>query len=190
MRIVGGKFRGRALTAPRSQNIRPTTDRTREALFNILAHGYDIDFDGKRVLDLFAGTGAVGLEALSRGAAFALFVEQSAEGRGLVRANMEALGVHGRAKLYRRDATALGSAGNLEPFDFVFADPPYGKGLGERALAGAASGGWLEDNALVVLEERSDIEPGLNIQFHLVERREFGDTAMHFYRFNGTVTAD
>ncbi|MCP4315664.1 MAG: 16S rRNA (guanine(966)-N(2))-methyltransferase RsmD [Hyphomicrobiales bacterium] len=190
MRIVGGRFKGRALKAPRSQDIRPTTDRTREALFNILAHGYPTVLENARVLELFAGTGAVGFEALSRGAQYALFVEQSAEGRGLLRSNMETLGVPGQSRLFRRDATALGRIGNLEPFDFVFADPPYGKGLGERALAAAATGGWLRHNALVILEERGDVDPGLAGDFQFAEKREFGDTAMHFYRFERTFTAD
>ena len=128
MRIVGGTFRGRALAAPKSNDIRPTTDRTREALFNILAHAHGDVLDGARVLDLFSGTGALGLEALSRGASSALFVEPSAEGRGLLRTNIEALGVQGRARIFRRDATDIGPVGTMEPFTLLFADPPYGKG--------------------------------------------------------------
>ena len=186
MRIVGGSFKGRTLAGPRSQSIRPTTDRTREALFNILAHGYADALEGKRVLDLFAGTGAVGLEALSRGARFALFVEQSAEGRGLLRSNIEKLGVQGRSKVYRRDAAALGAIGTIEPFDLVFADPPYGQGLGERALAAARAGGWLRRGALVLLEERADAEPQPGSGVELLETRSFGDTAIRFYLYGST----
>eukprot|EP01035_Chromulina_nebulosa_P055027 gene55027-biopygen39199 len=124
MRIVGGEFRGRTLAAPKSNAIRPTTDRTRESLFNILSHAYPETLRETRVLDCFAGTGAVGLEALSRGAAAALFVETSVEGRGLLRSNIEALGLQARARIFRRDAASLGPAGNVEPFDLMFADPP------------------------------------------------------------------
>lgn len=183
MRIVGGEFRGRSLVTPKSDDIRPTTDRTRESLFNILSHAYPQALDGTRVLDLFAGTGAVGLEALSRGARAALFVEQSVEGRGLLHTNIETLGVIGRAKIFRRDATALGGVGTVEPFDFLFADPPYAKGLGERALDAASRGGWLADGALAILEERADIQPAAVDGFDPLEVRTFGDTRMHFYRY-------
>ncbi len=183
MRIVGGKFRGRSLAAPRSNAIRPTTDRTRESLFNILAHGHGQQLAGARVLDLFAGTGAFGLEALSRGAAFALFVEKSTEGRALLRANVESLGVTGVSKVFRRDATALGGIGTMAPFDLVFADPPYGKGLGARALESAAEGGWLAPEALVLLEEHADAEPTQDAAFERLEIRSFGDTAVHIFRY-------
>lgn len=183
MRIVGGEFRGRTLATPRSDDIRPTSDRTRESLFNILAHAYPEALDGTRVLDLFAGTGAVGLEALSRGARSVLFVESGVEGRGLLHANIEALGVTGRAKIFRRDATALGAVGTMEPFDLLFADPPYGRGLGERALDAAARGGWLVEGALAILEERADIHPAAVGGFAPLETRAFGDTRMHFYRY-------
>lgn len=183
MRIVGGEFRGRSLATPKSDDIRPTTDRTRESLFNILSHAYPQALDGTRVIDLFAGTGAVGLEALSRGARGALFVEQSVEGRGLLHSNIEALGVVGRAKIFRRDATSLGGVGTMEPFDFLFADPPYAKGLGERALDSASRGGWLLDGALAILEERADIQPAAVDGFEPLEVRTFGDTRMHFYRY-------
>jgi 16S rRNA (guanine966-N2)-methyltransferase len=183
VRIVGGEFRGRSLATPKSDDIRPTTDRTRESLFNILSHAYPGALDGTRVLDLFAGTGAVGLEALSRGARAVLFVEQGVEGRGLLHSNIETLGVIGRAKIFRRDATALGGVGTMEPFDFLFADPPYAKGFGERALDAAARGGWLVDGALAILEERADIQPAAVDAFDLLEVRTFGDTRMHFYRY-------
>src|SRR5215831_14116767 len=135
MRIVGGRLGGRTLASPRSQAIRPTADRLRESLFNILAHAYADPVTGARVLDLFAGTGALGLEAVSRGAAFALFVDDRAEARALIRANVEQLGLGGVTRIFRRDATRLGAVHPNEPFGLVFLDPPYGQGLAERALA-------------------------------------------------------
>lgn len=185
MRIVGGDFRGRALATPKSSDIRPTTDRTRESLFNILAHAYPEALDGTRVIDLFAGTGAVGLEALSRGASQALFVETSVEGRGLLRTNIETLGLQGRARIFRRDATDLGAPGTMQPFNFLFADPPYGKGLGEAALDQVQRHGWLVPGALAILEERADVEPSVAAGYELLDVRTFGDTRMHFYRYNG-----
>jgi 16S rRNA (guanine966-N2)-methyltransferase len=180
MRIVGGEFRGRALATPRSDAIRPTSDRTRESVFNVLTHRFADRLRGARVLDLFAGTGALGLEALSRGAGFAVFIEQSAEGRGLIRDNVESLGLTGRTKIFRRDATALGEAGALGGFGLVFADPPYGKGLGERALRSAADGGWLAPKALCVIEEAANapFEPGPG--FPMIEERAYGDTVIRF----------
>src|SRR4051794_34326596 len=158
MRIVGGRWRGRSLAGPKSDAIRPTSDRLRETIFNILAHAYDDPVAGARVLDLFAGTGAMGLEALSRGAAFALFVDESAQARGLIRENVEALGLGGATRLFRRDATRMGSAAPNTPFSLVFCDPPYGKELGPKALQSCAVGGWLEPNALVVVEEAQGVE--------------------------------
>jgi len=183
LRIVGGDFRGRPLATPKSSDIRPTTDRTRESLFNILSHSYREVLDGGRVIDCFAGTGAVGLEALSRGASQALFVETSVEGRGLLRTNIETLGLQGRARIFRRDAVDLGVVGTMDPFDCLFADPPYGKGLGEKCFHSAASGGWLVDGALAILEERADVEPVVAAPFVLKDVRAFGDTRMHFYRY-------
>ena len=183
MRIVGGEFRGRTLSTPKSSAIRPTTDRTRESLFNILSHAYPEILDGTRMLDLFAGTGAMGLEALSRGVKAVLFVENSVEGRGLLWSNIEALGLAGRTRMMRRDATKLGANGRLEPYDFLFADPPYGKGLGDQALGAAHDGGWLKPDALVILEEQADATPVLAAVFAPLEVREFGDTRMHFFRY-------
>lgn len=182
MRIVGGEYRGRSLAAPQSQAIRPTSDRLRESLFNVLAHGYGDPVAGARVLDLFAGTGALGLEALSRGAAFALLVDEGVEARGLIRRNIEALGLTGRSKLYRRDATRLGPASPMAPFDLVFADPPYRRALGEQALAAALAGGWLAPGALLVLEEAADAEVPTPSGLELVEHREAGETQLLFFR--------
>lgn len=180
MRIVGGEFRGRPLATPRTASIRPTSDRTREAVFNVLAHRFPETLDGARVLDLFAGTGALGLEALSRGASYGVFIEESAEGRGLIRTNVEAFGLTGRSKIFRRDATALGEAGTLAPFNLVFADPPYGKGLGERALQSAKAGGWLAASALCVVEEAaaSSFESGSD--FRVLDERSYGETVIRY----------
>ncbi|MGU3493607.1 16S rRNA (guanine(966)-N(2))-methyltransferase RsmD [Xanthobacteraceae bacterium A53D] len=179
MRIVGGKYRGRALQAPASKATRPTSDRLRESLFAMLAHAYGDAAQGARVLDLFAGTGALGLEAMSRGAVFALFVEDAAEARGLIRANVEALGLGGTTKIFRRDATALGEMGPGGPYDLVFCDPPYGQGLAEAALASALAGGWLTGNALIVVEEWAGAFV-LPEGFEEVERRRYDDSELTF----------
>ncbi|MHB2167028.1 16S rRNA (guanine(966)-N(2))-methyltransferase RsmD [Alsobacter sp. R-9] len=182
MRIVGGRFRGRSLTGPKSMAVRPTSDRLRETLFNVLAHAYDDPVEGARVLDLFAGTGALGLEALSRGAAYALFVDDSTEGRGLVRANVDALGVAGITKVFRRDATRLGPAHPNAPFSLVFCDPPYGRDLAPTALASAIAGGWLAPGALVVVEEAADAALALPAPLETLEERTYGDTKVLFAR--------
>jgi 16S rRNA (guanine966-N2)-methyltransferase len=182
MRIVGGRYRGRVLAAPRSQAIRPTADRLRESLFNVLMHSYGDPVSGARVLDLFAGTGALGLEALSRGAAFVLFVDDRAEARGLIRANVDALRAGGVTKIFRRDATRLGPAGPVEPFLLAFLDPPYGKGLAEKALIAAREGGWLKSGALVVVEEAADALFAPPTGFEELERRKYGDTQLVFLR--------
>lgn len=174
MRIVAGSFKGRRLTTPSSNRIRPTTDRTRESLFNILSH--KIDFDDVRVIDLFAGTGALGLEAVSRGAKYVLFVEESAEGRGLLRSNIESFGLQGNSKVWRRDATKLGPIGQMQKFDIAFMDPPYGKALGEGALEALRSGEWLTNNAIIVVEESKGNLPQNPHGYELLDERGFGET--------------
>lgn len=192
MRIVAGQFRGRPLAAPQGGNTRPTSDRVREALFNILEHGID-DFSltGTRVLDLFAGTGALGLEALSRGAAYCLFVEEDAGARGTIRRNIEALGLTGVTKVFRRDATDLGPAGSHGNrgggFRLVFLDPPYEQGLAERALASAVKGGWLAPDAVVAIEESKRTVVALPAGFSTLDRRLWGDTQVVLARFAGAV---
>jgi 16S rRNA (guanine966-N2)-methyltransferase len=175
MRIVGGRLRGRALTAPKSATIRPTADRLRESLFNVLAHAYGDPVSGARVLDLFAGTGALALEAMSRGAAFALFVDDGAEARALIRQNVEALGLGGTTRIFRRDATKLGPVHPVEPFSLAFLDPPYGRGLAEKALLSMREGAWLTPDALIVVEEAADaFKPPEG--FAEAERRRYDDT--------------
>ena len=175
-------MRGRALAAPKSQAIRPTADRLREALFNIITHAYGDPVTGARVLDLFAGTGALGLEAISRGAAFALFIDDGAEARALLRQNVETLGLAAVTRIFRRDATKLGPAHPVEPFSLTFLDPPYGKGLAERALASAREGGWLTNDALVVVEESVAAAFKSPEGFEELERRSYDDTEIVFLR--------
>jgi len=185
VRIVAGRFKGAALAAPRSQATRPTSDRLRETVFNILAHGLELDLGGTRVLDLFAGTGALGFEAMSRGANHCTFIEEGSEARGVIRRNMETLGLNGAAKIFRRDATRLGPAGTIAPFDLLFADPPYDKGHGEKALLSAAAGAWLKPGAVCVLEERASAEVVRPQGFDLIDQRKAGDSQVLFLRFEG-----
>jgi len=180
MRIVGGRLGGRTLAGPKSQAIRPTSDRLRESLFNILAHGHGDPVTGARVLDLFAGTGALGLEAMSRGARFALFIDDGAEARALLRQNVEALGLGGVTRIFRRDATKLGAAHPVEPFSLAFLDPPYRRGLAERALGSLAAGGWLTPDALVVVEEAADAGLQTPDGFTATDRRRYDDTEFLF----------
>ena len=176
MRIIGGKLRSRPLAGPKTDTVRPTTDRLREALFNILAHSYADPVTGARVLDLFAGTGALGIEAISRGAAYALFVDEGVEARALLRDNIEALGLGGVTRIFRRDASKLGPAHPIEPFSLVFLDPPYGKGLAEKALVSVRQGGWLKPGALIVVEEAADAAFKAPEGFLELERRRYDDS--------------
>lgn len=180
MRIVGGRLRGRPLASPKSHAIRPTADRLREALFNILVHSFDDPVSGARALDLFAGTGALGLEALSRGADFTLFVDQGAEARALLRENVEALGLGGVSRVFRRDATKLGPAHPLVPFSLAFLDPPYGQGLAATALTSARDGAWFTKEALIVVEEAAKPSFSAPAGFGEVDRRRYDDTEFIF----------
>jgi 16S rRNA (guanine966-N2)-methyltransferase len=182
MRIVGGRLKGRNLASPDSRDIRPTADRLRESLFNILIHAYDNPIADARVLDLFAGTGALGIEAVSRGAKFVLFVDNGAEARALMRNNVEALGLGGVTKIYRRDATHLGPAHPVEPFSLAFLDPPYAKGLADQALASLRDGGWLTSGALLVVEEARAAAFQAPEGFEELERRAYDDTEFVFLR--------
>jgi 16S rRNA (guanine966-N2)-methyltransferase len=189
MRVIGGRFRGARIAAPGAAgggeaHLRPTSDRVREALFNALAHG---DYaeppvpEGARVLDLFAGTGALGIEALSRGAARAVFVDDHGPSRALIRETVERLGLNGVTKIWRRDATALGPCRG-EAFDLIFADPPYGTELGLKALASAREGGWIAPGALVILEGRAgDTLPACD-WLEMLDDRRYGETRVTIWR--------
>ncbi len=184
MRVVGGSLRGRPLAAPEHAGLRPTSDRVRESVFNILAHGVDgLEIDGCRVIDLFAGTGALGIEALSRGARYCLLVEDGPDARALIRRNIESMGLTGVTKIWRRDATDLGPAGNMTPFGLALLDPPYGKGLGEKALESLAANGWLERGAICVLEERAGTSIAVPPGYITLDRRSWGDTEATFLQF-------
>jgi len=186
VRIVGGKFRGRTIHAPDGRATRPTTDRVREAIFNRLEHGVpDFSIEGARVLDLFAGTGALGLESLSRGARNALFIDDSEAARGLIRRNADDLGVVGLAKIWRRDAAKLGPCAPMSPFDLVFMDPPYGKGLTDRALAALVAGGWVEPGAVVVAEEAAKSDVAIPEGLEVLNDTRYGDTRVITLRFAG-----
>jgi len=183
MRIIGGKYRGRRLVVPDGRTTRPTTDRMRERVFSILESR--LDFDGIRVLDLFAGTGALGLEALSRGAQYVLFMEQAVAARAAIRQNIETLQAMGNTQLFRRDATRPGNIGTMQPFDLVFADPPYGKELGNRAAIQLLQGGWLQPYAVLMLEERKDSLPSMIEGYDTLDTRQSGDTAIGLYTPKG-----
>lgn len=177
MRIIGGKFRGLKLAelgaGDPGAHLRPTTDRVRETMFNLLINSLGIGLDGARVLDLFAGTGALGLEALSRGASRVAFVDEGAAARALLRENIEKARAMGVTDIWRRDATRLGPNRGAG-YDLIFMDPPYGMALGEAALQSALDGGWLADSAVVVWEDSSP--PALPHAFDLLDQRRYGDT--------------
>jgi len=184
LRIVGGRLRGRVLKAPASRAIRPTSERLRESIFDILAHAYGDPIAETRVIDLFAGSGAFGLEALSRGAAFALFVDSGAEARALLRANIEALGLGGATRVWRADATRLGAA--PAAYSLAFLDPPYGERLAEPALAALVEGGWLAPGAIVVVEEAARAAFAAPEALRLAEERVYGDTKISILIMEGT----
>ena len=185
MRIVGGKFKSTALASvgkgDEGAHLRPTTDRVRESLFNVLTHGDYPDIKGANVLDLFAGTGALGLEALSRGAARVQFVDDGNKANALIKQNIQTLGVRSETNMYRRNATKLGE-NRGEPFGIVFLDPPYGKGLGEKALAACVAGDWLADGALIVWEESAPVKAPAG--FTIRDVRNYGNTTITMLSFD------
>jgi 16S rRNA (guanine966-N2)-methyltransferase len=184
MRIVAGQFKGRPLKAPDGRSTRPTSDRARESLFNVLAHAdWAPPLDGARVIDLFAGSGALGFEAISRGAAFCLFVETDPAARGTIRANVDALQLFGNTRIHRRSATDLGPkpAGVGGLFDLAFLDPPYHKGLVEPCLINLLEGGWLSEDAIAVVETASDETPDLT-GWDILDERESGAAMMRIVR--------
>ena len=181
MRIVAGRFRGLTLATPKDERVRPTSDRVREAIFNVLAHndfGVGFRLPDARVLDLFAGTGALGLEALSRGAKYVLFVDDHAESRALIRQNVEAANATGATKIWRRDATGLGPLpGNAGgPFELVFMDPPYRKELVAGALDSARTGAWFARSTIIVAEMAADEDFSTPEGFEHLDERAYGDT--------------
>jgi 16S rRNA (guanine966-N2)-methyltransferase len=185
MRIISGQYRGRALAAPPGRITRPTADRVRQALFDVLAHApFAPDLHGARVIDLFAGSGALGLEAMSRGAAYCLFVETDEAARGAIRTNLDTLNLLGAGRVHRRDATDLGPrpATDGAAFDLAFLDPPYGKGLGEKALTGLLAGGWLAPDALCVLERAADEADPVVDGFEMIDVRRWGPAAVSFLK--------
>jgi 16S rRNA (guanine966-N2)-methyltransferase len=182
MRIVGGRLKGRTLLTPSSRAIRPTSERLRESIFDILEHRFPGQIEGARVVDLFAGTGALAIEALSRGARFALFVDNGAEARALLRANVEALALGGVTRIWRADATKLGSPPAGGPFALAFLDPPYGQGLVRPGLDSLVEGGWLEPNALCVVEEASKAEIAAPAGLALIDERVYGDTRIAIFQ--------
>jgi 16S rRNA (guanine966-N2)-methyltransferase len=188
MRIVSGEFRGKALAAPTGQATRPTSDRARQAIFNILEHApWSPGVRDLRVIDLFAGSGALGFEALSRGAAFCLFVETDEAARGAIRENVDGMGLFGRTRVHRRDATQLGVRPGADgpAFDLAFLDPPYAKGLGEAALPKLAAGGWLQPGATIVLE-RGSAEPDFTVEgFEQLDARDYGAARVFFLKYLG-----
>ena len=181
MRIIGGAWRGRRLAqlgqGDARAHLRPTSDRVRESLFNVLANAHADRLGGARVLDLFAGTGALGLEALSRGAAHASFVEQGRTALRLLRENIRHCGAGAQTTVLARDARRPGPP--PQPCGLVFLDPPYGKGLGETALGGAIASGWLSDDALVVWEESADVTPPPGLR--PIDQRRYGDTVIRLF---------
>ena len=182
MRIVGGRLKGRMLKTPASRATRPTSERLRESIFDILEHRFPGLIEGARVVDLFAGTGALAIEALSRGAGFALFVDNGAAARALLRANVEALALGGVTRIWRADATRLGSAPAGGPFELAFLDPPYGQGLASPALASLVVGGWLEPNALCVVEEDAKADIAAPIGLARLDERVYGDTKIAIFQ--------
>jgi 16S rRNA (guanine966-N2)-methyltransferase len=190
LRIVSGAFRGKTLATPVGEATRPTSDRARQAIFNILEHAaWSPGVRDVRVIDLFAGSGALGFEALSRGAAFCLFVETDETARGAIRENVEAMGLFGKTRVHRRDATDLGIRPGADgpAFGLAFLDPPYAKGLGETALEKLAAGGWLAPGAIVVLE-RGAGEPEVSVPgFEALDARDYGAARVHFLRFAETL---
>ncbi len=191
MRIVAGQYRGRAIVTPEGQSTRPTSDRARQAIFNVLEHApWAEGLHEARVIDLYAGSGALGFEALSRGAAFCLFVDTDDGARGAIRENMDAYGLFGRCRVHRRSATDLGprpgSAG--EAFTLAFLDPPYAKGLGEQTLARLLEGGWLAPGAIVVFERGSD-EPEIDTPgYERLDARDYGAARVLFLRASEAST--
>jgi 16S rRNA (guanine966-N2)-methyltransferase len=187
MRIVGGKLKGRAIKTPEGRTTRPTSDRARESIFNVLAHAdWTPSLEGRRVIDAFAGSGALGLEAMSRGATFCLFVETDSAARGCIRDNIEAFQLFGTTRIHRRSATDLGAkpAGLGAPFDLVFLDPPYAYDLVPPAVDQLVRGAWITPEALVVAETGADEVAPLTPGWDLLDERIYGAARVSFLKRN------
>lgn len=186
MRIIAGTWRGRHIITPRDDRIRPTSDRVRGAIFNILMHGIEgAEIEGARVIDLFAGTGALGLEALSRGAANCVFVERDVDARAVLSRNIALLDFSGVAEIVTGDATRLPHRGSRQACNLAFLDPPYGQGLAMRALGALATAGWLAKGATIVVEEAAEAELCWPEGYARLDARRWGDTQAAFARFTG-----
>lgn len=182
MRIIAGKFRSKKLTSPKGDDIRPTSDRVRQSIFNIISSRLDHDFSEQRVLDLFAGTGAMGIEAISRGASEVVFVDNGLEARSLIRSHIDSFGIGGQARLLKRDALNLGKNEKCIPFNMIFIDPPYGKNLGKAALNAALENGWIADGAIIILEEKARQEIEFSDDLELIDRRKYGNSEVYLLR--------
>ena len=189
MRITGGQYRGRIITVPKGKDIRPTSDKVRQAVFNsLLQHGLP---DGAQVLDLFCGTGVLGLEALSRGAQFCTFIDKSPDSLRCCKQNVAALGLGAQCKVLHKDSTKLGEkALNYLPADLAFLDPPYRQDLVLPTLMSVVKHGWLAAGALCVIEAEKETEIFVPEVFSLVSRKKYGDTQIVVIRYGRTASPE
>ncbi|MEN2494384.1 MAG: Ribosomal RNA small subunit methyltransferase D [Hyphomicrobiaceae bacterium hypho_1] len=184
MRIIGGTYRGYSLVSPNDYSVRPTSDKVRGSVFDILENGNTkFNFNGNYVLDLFAGTGALGLEALSRGAKFCSFVENKKSSQILIQKNITKLNIAHATSILKLDATCLGLAKNTAQFNIAFIDAPYGNALSTLALTSAINGGWLDNNAIIVIEEKLDNNVILPAKVTVYDHRFYGKTQIIISRY-------
>jgi 16S rRNA (guanine966-N2)-methyltransferase len=190
MRIVAGRHKGRHLAVPHGKDTRPTSDRVREAIYNVLSHGFDLDFDELITLDVCAGTGALGLEALSRGGLRAVFVDIAQPALDCVAENVETLKEQARSTILRRDVKRFGAKpASAQAANLAFFDPPYRENMIPPALTGAAEGGWLADGAVVVIETADDEEVDLPAGFTALDERRYGKTLVRFLKYDPVSAA-
>jgi len=181
-RIIAGKFRGRRLDVPAGNAVRPTTDRMRERVFSMLMHGRYPDMKEARVADLFAGTGALGLEALSRGASHITFVEKSPGSVACIKANIAALDAANETLVMQKSTDALPAA--TKPYEFIFMDPPYHKGLVEPTLESLISANWLAKDGVIICELASDDALSLPTSLFIIDERSQGQQRVLFLSLN------
>lgn len=182
MKVIAGALKGRKLVAPSGSTTRPTTGRVRENLFNILEN--HISFSNLRVMDLFAGSGALGIEALSRGADFCLFIDKEPGALAALRENLDTFSLTQRSRIIRRDITGIGRVGDLEKFDLAFADPPYGQNFAVKIASSLHEGGWLKPGALLALEEANNAMPESFDLFERIDMRIYGRTAIALFEYS------